>query len=84
MAFITRRRLIGSGFAAAGLVAAPAVLRADDPMVTKGIYWKRVPCRKDHVYSKHLVPDRWFLEIYAPPEQSWSVTYPAESGTPAR
>ena len=80
MALVTRRRLIGSGLAAAGLVAAPAiVLAADDTMVSKGIYWKRVPCQKDHVYSKHLVPDRWFLELYAPPEQSWSVTYPVGS-----
>ena len=76
MALITRRRLIGSGLAAAGVIAAPAILRAaDDSMAAKGIYWKRVPCQKDHVYSKHLVPDRWFLEFYAPPEQSWSVTY---------
>jgi hypothetical protein len=74
MALITRRRLMGSGLAAAGLVAAPAILRADDSVVSKGIYWKRVPCQKDHVYSKHLVPDRWYLEFYAPPEQSWSVT----------
>lgn len=80
MTLITRRRLIGSGFAAAGRVAAPAVLRADDPMVAKGVYWKRVPCQKDHVYSKHLVPDRWFLELYALPDQSWCVTYPPESG----
>ena len=77
MTLITRRRLIGSGIAAAGMIASPAVLRAaDDSMVAKGIYWKRVPCQKDHVYSKHLVPDRWFVEIYAPPEQTWSVAYP--------
>jgi hypothetical protein len=80
MTLITRRRLIGSGVAAAGLIAAPAIAGAEDPIVAKGIYWKRVPCQKDHVYSKHLVPDRFFLEVYAPPEQSWSVTYPAESG----
>jgi hypothetical protein len=76
MASITRRRLIGSGLAAAGVVAAPAIIRADDAMVSKGIYWRRVPCQKDHVYAKHLVPDRWFVELYAPPEQSWSVAYP--------
>ena len=82
MALITRRGLIGTGLAAAGVLAAPAIVRAaDDPMVTKGIYWKRVPCQKEHVYSKHLVPDRWYLEFYAPPEQSWSVTYPAGSDT---
>ncbi|HKF72142.1 MAG TPA: hypothetical protein VKB68_10345 [Stellaceae bacterium] len=76
MALITRRRVIGSGLVTAGLVAAPAIPRAaDDTMVSKGIYWKRVPCQKEHVYSKHLVPDRWFLELYAPPEQSWSVAY---------
>jgi hypothetical protein len=80
MTLITRRRLIGSCVAAAGLIAAPAIAGAEDPIVAKGIYWKRVPCQKDHVYSKHLVPDRFFLEVYAPPEQSWSVTYPAESG----
>ncbi|MGH7123735.1 MAG: hypothetical protein ACREFI_05135 [Stellaceae bacterium] len=76
MTLITRRRVVGSGLAAAGLVAAPAILRAaDDAVVTKGIYWKRVPCQKDHVYANHLVPDRWFVELYAPPEQSWSVAY---------
>ncbi len=76
MALLTRRRLIGGGVAAAGALAAPAILRAaDDAMVAKGIYWKRVPCQKEHVYSKHLVPERWFLELYAPPEQSWSVAY---------
>jgi hypothetical protein len=80
MTLITRRRLIGSGVAAAGLIAARAIAGAEDPIVAKGIYWKRVPCQKDHVYSKHLVPDRFFLEVYAPPEQSWTVTYPAESG----
>ncbi len=80
MTLITRRRLIGSGVAAAGLIAAPAIAGAEDPIVAKGIYWKRVPCQKDRVYSKHLVPDRFFLEVYAPPEQSWTVTYPAESG----
>ena len=80
MPVITRRRLIGSGLSVAGLVAAPAIIRAaDDTMVAKGIYWKRVPCQRDHVYSKHQVPDRWFLELYAPPEQSWSVTYPDAS-----
>lgn len=77
MTLITRRRLIGSGVAAAGAIAAPAILRAaDDTMVSKGIYWKRVPCQREHVYSRHLVPDRWFLEFYAPPEQSWSVASP--------
>ena len=72
---------MGSGLAAAGLVAAPAILRADDATVSKGMYWKRVPCQKDHVYSKHLVPDRWFLELYAPPDQSWSVTSGTETLT---
>ena len=76
MASITRRRLIGGGLAAAGVVAAPAIARGDDAMVSKGIYWKRVPCQKAHVYAQHLVPDRWFVELYAPPEQSWSVAYP--------
>ena len=76
MALISRRRLIGSGLAAAGMVAAPTIPRADDAMVSKGIYWKRVPCQKDHVYSAQLVPDRWFVEIYAPPEQSWSIVNP--------
>ena len=80
MTLIARRRLVRGGLVAAGLVAAPAILRAADAMVEKGIYWKRVPCQKDHVYSKHLVPDRWFLELYAPPGQSWSVAY-AEGST---
>jgi hypothetical protein len=76
MALITRRRLLGRGLVAAAGVTAPGMLRAaDDAMVSKGIYWKRVPCQKEHVYSKHLVPDRWFVEIHAPPEQTWSVAY---------
>jgi len=76
MVSISRRRLVRSSLAAAGILAAPPILRAaDSAMVDKGMYWKRVPCQKDHVYSTHLVPDRWFLELYAPPEQSWSVTY---------
>ena len=86
MALITRRRLLqGSGLAATGLIAAPAIVRADSTMVSKGIYWKRVPCQKDHVYSKHLVPDVWFLEIYAPPEQSFSRRsgHPSSFTTPA-
>jgi hypothetical protein len=81
MALITRRRLLqGSGLAVTGLIAAPAIVRADSTMVSKGIYWKRVPCQKDHVYSNHLVPDAWFLEIYAPPEQSWSVATRPDNG----
>ena len=78
MGLITRRHLIGTGLAGAGALAAPAILSAaDDAMVSKGvIYWKRVPCQREHVFSKHLVPDRWFLELYAPPEQSWSIANP--------
>lgn len=78
MGLITRRHLIGTGLAGAGALAAPAILSAaDDAMVSKGvIYWKRVLCQREHVFSKHLVPDRWFLELYAPPEQSWSIANP--------
>src|SRR5689334_3476320 len=83
MTLIARRHLIGSSLIAAGLFA-PAIIRAaEETMVSKGVYWKHVPCQRDHVYSKHLVPDRWFLELYAPPEQSWSVAYPDGSTSTA-
>jgi hypothetical protein len=75
MALITRRRLIRGGLAAAGIVAAPAILRAAENEVAKGMYWIRVPASKDKVYAKHLVPDVFHLEFYAPPNQTWSVTY---------
>jgi len=72
---ITRRGLIGSGFAAAGALAAPAILRAADSDIAKGMYWIRVPASKDKVYAKHTVADVIHLEFYAPPNQTWGVTY---------